>query len=123
MGQLIPTIGDRKTCADCQCGELIGGIAANPSISKLFLVKALEDVRMPFAGYWPDHRSRIDLTTINANCAAEASFDVELDSMIVLRAKRGTTDSKYMTLPGAGCGGSFLSLYIGQRPSARWTTM
>jgi hypothetical protein len=56
---------------------LIDGIAASLSISKLFLVKTLGDVRMPFAGYWLDHRSRIELATINAHRAAEASSDVE----------------------------------------------
>jgi hypothetical protein len=40
--------------ADRQCGELIDRIAAGAPISELLSIKALGDVRMPFAGYRPD---------------------------------------------------------------------
>ena len=63
--------------ADRQGGELINRIAASAPIGELLLIKALGDVRMPFAGYRPDYRIGIELTTIDPHCAAEAAADIK----------------------------------------------
>ena len=41
-------VGDRDARADCQCGGLIGGIAASAPVRKLLLVEALGHTRVPF---------------------------------------------------------------------------
>jgi hypothetical protein len=59
-------VGDREARADCQCGELIDGIAAGAPVRELLFVEALGDTRVPFAGYRPDHRAGVELGTIDA---------------------------------------------------------
>jgi hypothetical protein len=49
---------------------------------------------VPFAGYRPDHRAGVELGTIDAHRAAEAAATSNVDSMTVLRARRGGTGSK-----------------------------
>jgi hypothetical protein len=46
---------------------------------------------VPFAEDRPDHRAGVELAAINAQRAAEAAA---VDSMMVLRARRGGTGSK-----------------------------
>src|SRR5215471_711288 len=70
-------IGDREARADRQRRELIDRIATGEPVRKLFVVEALGHVRMPFAGYRPDHRVGIELATIDAHRAAKAATDLE----------------------------------------------
>jgi len=93
-------VGDRQARADCQCGELIDRIAAGTPVRKLLLVEALGHARVPFLGDRPDHRAGLELAAIDAHRAAEAAADSNVDSMIVLRARRGGTGSKYVTFRG-----------------------
>jgi hypothetical protein len=88
-------VGDRETRADGQCGELIDCIAAGSPVRELLFIEALGHTRAPFAWYRPDHRAGVELATIEAHRAAEAAADLDVDSMMVLRARRGGTGSKY----------------------------
>src|SRR3984893_14560641 len=83
-------VGDREACADCQCGERIDPIAASAPVRKLLFVEALGHTRVPFAGYWPDHRAGVELATIDAHRAAEAAADLErrLDDGVPRQARR-----------------------------------
>ena len=56
--------------------------------------------RLPFTGHRPDHRAGIELAAIDAHRAAEAAADIERRSMMVLRARRGGTGSKWVTFRG-----------------------
>jgi hypothetical protein len=58
-------------------GELIDRIASGAPIRKLLFIEAFGHTRMPFAGFRPDHRAGIELTTIDADRAAEAAADLE----------------------------------------------
>jgi hypothetical protein len=69
-------------------------------VRKLRFVEALGQTRVPFAGHRPDHRTGVELATIDAHRAAEAAADLDVDSMMMLRARRGGTGSKYVTLRG-----------------------
>jgi hypothetical protein len=51
-------------------------------------------MRPPFARYRLDHRARIELAAINPHRATEAAADLEVDSITVLRARRGATGSE-----------------------------
>src|SRR5229473_3904225 len=83
-------VGDREAGADCQCGELIDRIAASTPVRKLLFVEALGHARVPFAGYWPDHRAGVELAAIDAHRAAEAAADLErrLDDGVAREARR-----------------------------------
>src|ERR1700737_3708049 len=83
-------VGDREARADGQGGELIDGIAASAPVCKLLFVEALGHSRVPFAGYRPDHRARIELAAIDAHRAAEAAADLErrLDNGVAREARR-----------------------------------
>jgi hypothetical protein len=65
-----------RRAPDCQCGELIDRIAASAPVGKLLFIKALGHTRVPFAGYRPD-RAGIEVATIDADRAAEASADLQ----------------------------------------------
>src|ERR1700760_5099813 len=72
---------------------------------------------MPFAGYWPDHRSRIDLATINAHRAAEASSDVEcrLNNSVAREARHDGLEIR--DLPGrAAADHSVRSILVSGHP-------
>jgi hypothetical protein len=45
--------------------------------ARLLVGEALGYMRVPFAGYWPDHRAGVELATIDAHRAAEAAADLE----------------------------------------------
>jgi hypothetical protein len=87
-------VGDREARADGQCGELIDRIAATAPVRKLFFVEALGHARVPFTG-----TGRI---TAPASSWPQSSRIVQrkrrptskVDSMMVLRARRGRTGSK-----------------------------
>jgi hypothetical protein len=70
-------VGDCEARADSQCGELIDRISASPPIRKLLFVEALGHTRLPFAGFRPDHRARVEPATIHAHRATEAAADLE----------------------------------------------
>ena len=88
------SVGNREARADCQCGELVDGIAAGAPVRKLIFLELLGHARVPFAGHRPDHRAGVELTAIDAHRAAEAGADLDVDSMMVLRARCGGTGSK-----------------------------
>jgi hypothetical protein len=50
--------------ADRQCGEPIDRVAAGAPVRKLLVIEAFGHVRVPFAGYWPDHRAGVELAAI-----------------------------------------------------------
>ena len=70
-------VGDREARADCQCGELIDRVAAGAPVRELLFIEALGHTRLPFGGFWPDHRARVEPATIHAHRAAEAAADLE----------------------------------------------
>jgi hypothetical protein len=93
-------VGDRKARADRQGDELIDRIAAGAPVRKLLFVEALGHTRVPFAGTgritapgssWPQS------TRIVQRKRRPTS---NVDSMMVLRSRRGGTGSKYETLRG-----------------------
>jgi hypothetical protein len=91
--------------ADGQRGELIDCIAAGAPVRKLRFIEALGHTRVPLAGFRPDYRAGIvlglcELATIDAQRAAEAAADIKRRLMMVLRARRGGTGSKYVTFRG-----------------------
>jgi hypothetical protein len=65
--------------ADGQCAELIDRAAANSPIRKLLFVEAFGHRRMPSFGRGPDHRPRIELTTIDARAAEPALTSNKVD--------------------------------------------
>jgi hypothetical protein len=71
------SVGDSKTGADCQGGELIDGVAAGAPVGELVFVEAYGHARMPFAGIRADHRAGIEPAAIDAHRAAEAAADLE----------------------------------------------
>ena len=93
-------VGDREARADCQCGELIDRITAGAPVRKLLFVEALGHTRVPFAGYRPDHRAGVELAAIDTHVQLKRRPTSNVDSMMVLRARRGGTGSKYLTLRG-----------------------
>ena len=88
------SVGDREAGADCQGGELIDRVAAGAPVGKLLLIEGLGHMRVPFARYRPDNGARVELTAIDPHRAAEAAADSKVDSMTVLRPRRGGTGSK-----------------------------
>ena len=83
-------ISDREALADCQSGELIDRITASLPVRELLLVEAVGDMRVPLAGYRPDHPTRVELATIDADRAAEAAPDLErrFDDGVACQARR-----------------------------------
>jgi hypothetical protein len=88
------SIGNREPGADGQGGELIDRVAAGAPVRKLLFVEALGHARVPFAGFrritapgssWPQS------TRIVQRNRRPTS---KVDSMMVLRARRGATGSK-----------------------------
>jgi hypothetical protein len=57
-------------------------------------------VRMPLAAYRVDHPAGIELAAIDAHRAPEAAADSKVDSVMVLRGRRGGTGPKYVTFRG-----------------------
>jgi hypothetical protein len=55
---------------------------------------------VPFAAYRLDHHAGVELAAIDAHRATETAADLEVDSIMVLRARRGGTGSKYVTFRG-----------------------
>src|SRR5438552_9931208 len=49
----------------------------SPGANRPSQVRALPDTRVPFAGYWLDYCAEVELATIDAHRAAEASADLE----------------------------------------------
>jgi hypothetical protein len=61
-------VDHREARADCQCGELIDGIAARRAISvSSSSSEALRHTRVPFARFRPDHRAGVELTGIDTH--------------------------------------------------------
>src|SRR5258705_3371466 len=94
------SVGDREARADREGGELIDRVAAGAPIRQLPFVEALGHTRVPFTGYrqitapgssWPQSIRIVQLKRRPTS---------NVDSMIVLRARRGGTGSKYVTLRG-----------------------
>jgi hypothetical protein len=54
-------------------GELVDRGAASAPVGKLFVVKLRGHVRMPLAGFRPDHRAGVEPAAIDAHRAAEAT--------------------------------------------------
>ena len=83
-------VGDRETRADGQGRELIDGVPPGAPVGKLLLVELLRHARLPFAGFRPDYRARIELAAIDAHRAAKATADLErwLDDGIARQARR-----------------------------------
>jgi hypothetical protein len=71
-------VGNREAGADRQRGKLVDRIASGTPIRKLLFIEAFGHTRTPFAGFRPDHRAGIELTTIDAHRAAEAMADLEV---------------------------------------------
>ena len=69
------SIGDGEAGADGQGSELVDRVAAGAR--QLLLVEELGHVRVPFAGFRPDHRAGIELAAIDAHRAAETAADLE----------------------------------------------
>src|SRR6266404_3078680 len=70
-GRLCLCVGDHEARADCQCSELIDGIAAGAPVRKLFFVETFRHSWAPLAGYWPDHSAWVELAAIDPHCVAE----------------------------------------------------
>ena len=70
-------VRDREARADGQGGELIDRGAAGAPISKLLVVELRGHMRLPFAGFRPDHRAGIELAAVDAHRAAKATADLE----------------------------------------------
>jgi len=69
-------------------------LAARAPVRKLLFVEALGHTRLPFAGYRPDHRAGIELPQSMRIVQLKRRPTSNVDSMIVLRARRGGTGSK-----------------------------
>ena len=65
------SLGDGEARTDRQGGELIDRVAAGPPVGKFLFVEALGHVGMPFAGFRPDHRARVELAAIDPHGAPE----------------------------------------------------
>jgi hypothetical protein len=93
-------VGHCEARADCQRGELIDRIAATVPVCKLRFVEALGHMRC--------HSPGTGRITAPASSWLQSTRIVQrkprptsnVDSMIVLRARRGGTGSKYATLRG-----------------------
>jgi hypothetical protein len=57
--------------------DLIDRVAAGPPIRKFAFIEALGHVRLPFAGFRPDHGAGVELAAIDPHRAAEAVADLE----------------------------------------------
>src|SRR6202521_5819977 len=112
---LALSVGVREARANCQCGELIDRIAAGAPVRKLLFIQLLQHTRLPFAGYRPDHRGRIELTAIDAHRAAEAAADLErgLDDGVAGEARRDRLEIR--DFPGRAAGG-----HSGYSPPGQW---
>src|SRR5712671_3890355 len=120
---LVLSVGDRQARANCQCGELIDRIAAGAPIRKLLFIELLGHTRLPFAGYRPDHRGRIELATIDAHRAAKAAADFEgrLDDGVVGEARRDRLEIR--DFPGRAAAGHSESSSSGQVRGTRCSTL
>src|SRR5262249_38748419 len=85
-------VGDRKARADGERGELIDCVAARAPVRQFLLVELLRHTRLPFARYRPGHRAGVELAAIDVQRKRRPTPNV--DSMMVLRARRGGTGSK-----------------------------
>jgi hypothetical protein len=108
------SVGDREAHADGQCGELIDRVAAGTPVGKLLLIEALGEMRLPFAGYRPDHGLGVELAAIDAHRAAEAAADIErgLDDGVAGKARRDRLEMG--DFPGRDAAGYFRSSSLGQ---------
>ena len=88
------SIGDREASADGQRGELIDRVAAGEPVGKLLFVEGLGILRVPFAGHrWitaPGLSSPQSIRIVQRKRLSSS----KVDSMIVLRPRRGGTGSK-----------------------------
>jgi hypothetical protein len=98
-------VGDREARAECQRGELIDRVAAGALVRELVFVEALGHAWLPFAGYRPDHRARVERAAIDAHRAAEAAADIErgLDDGVAGEARRDRLEIG--DFPGRGAAG------------------
>jgi hypothetical protein len=120
---LALSVGDRQARANCQCGELIDRIAAGAPVRKILFIELLRHTRLPFAGYRPDHRGRIELTTIDAHRAAEAAADFErgLDDGVAGEVRRDRLEIR--DFPGRAAAGLSVSSSSGQVRGTRCSTL
>jgi hypothetical protein len=88
------SVGDREAGADCQGGELIDRVAAGAPVGKLLFVEALGHARMPFAAYRPMTAAGSSSPQSTRIVQRKRRPTSNVDSMIVLRARRGGTGSK-----------------------------
>ena len=122
-------VGDRQARANCQCGELIDRIAAGAPVGKLRR-------RRGARAYVGAIRRGIGRITAPGSSWPQSTRSVQrkrrptsnVDSMMVLRARRGATGSKYVTLRGglrraipfllvrSGCGAQGPQFYAGKPP-------
>jgi hypothetical protein len=79
--------------------ELIDGCTAGVPVRKLIFRAALA-IRMPFARDRPDHRAGVKLATIARVVLRKRRPTSNVASMMVVRARRVGTGSKYVTLRG-----------------------
>jgi hypothetical protein len=82
-------VGDRDARADRQRGKLIDGIAPGALVRELLFIEPLRHPGVPFTGFRPDHRARIELAAIDPHRAAEAAADLErrLDNGVAREAR------------------------------------
>jgi hypothetical protein len=113
LSQASLCVSDHKARADRQRRELVDRIAAGEPVRKLFFVEARGHTRVPFAGYRPDHRARVELTTIDAHRTAEAAADLErhLNDGVAREARRDRFEIG--DFAGRVCGGPFRSSSLG----------
>jgi hypothetical protein len=97
---LRSVLGDREARTDGQCGELIDRGAAGAPVGQLLFVEVRGHMRLPFAGRRPDHRARVEPLQSIRIVQRKRLPTSNVDSMTVLRARRGGTGSKYVTLRG-----------------------
>src|SRR5262249_10694066 len=106
---------DREASADRQRRELIDRIAARTPVRKLLHIEALGHPWIPFFGNRTDHRTRIDLATIDAHRAAEAAanFEGRLDDGVAGEVRRGRFEIGHF--PGRAAAGHSVSSSSGRR--------
>ena len=89
-------VGDREARADGQRGELIDRVAAGAPVRKLLFVEPLGHAWIPFAGLRADHRAGMSRPQSTRIVQLKRRPTSNVDSMMVLRAKRDGTGSKYV---------------------------
>ena len=88
----ICDIGDPHALGRAQRGKLIDGRCASNPRAPLRL--GARHAGVPFAGFWPDHRVGIELPQSTRIVQRKRGPTSNVDSMMVLRARRGGTGSK-----------------------------